>query len=130
MQRSCEATLLHGLTYLMQCTMLLLCSKAIEFHFLLHQETMEDPKVKQHLKVLFLSTTLPGQSQSIYSFQTSTFIDLRSNLLCLSQLTYKLAKCTLYMANIWFGVNQIYQLSNQLFVQSQINFVRIERRHT
>ena len=40
---------------------------AKEVHFLLHQETMKDPKVKQHLKVLFLSTALPAQSESIYS---------------------------------------------------------------
>jgi hypothetical protein len=33
---------------------------ATEVHFLLHQETMKDPKVKQHLKVLFLSTALPA----------------------------------------------------------------------
>ena len=35
---------------------------ATEVCFLLHQETTEDPKVKQHLKVLFLFIALPAQS--------------------------------------------------------------------
>jgi hypothetical protein len=108
--------------------------KATEVRFLLHQETMEDPKVKQHLKVFFLSTTLLTQSESIYSYisyhintgsisqtmsncasQVSQHV-FHNNLVCLSRLTYKLAKCTHCIANIWSGVNQIHQLFNQLSV--------------
>jgi hypothetical protein len=119
--------------------------KATKVHFLLHQETMEDPKVKQHSKVLFMSTALPSlrvniflpyhinsgsisQTMSNCASQVSQHM-LHSNPVCLSQLTHKLAKCTHCIANIWSGVNQIHQLSNQLYVQSLINFVRIRRRH-
>jgi hypothetical protein len=34
--------------------------------FLLCHEFMADPKLKQHLEVLFLSKTLPAQSESVY----------------------------------------------------------------
>jgi hypothetical protein len=33
--------------------------------FLLCHEVMADPKLKQHLEVIFLSETLPAQSESI-----------------------------------------------------------------
>jgi hypothetical protein len=42
--------------------------KAIEPCFLLHQETMADPKVKKKPKVLFLSTALPAQFASAYPY--------------------------------------------------------------
>jgi hypothetical protein len=34
--------------------------------FLLCHEIMADPKLKQHLEVLFFSATLPSQSESVY----------------------------------------------------------------
>jgi hypothetical protein len=34
--------------------------------FLLYHEIMADPKLKQHPEVLFLSETLPAQSESVY----------------------------------------------------------------
>jgi hypothetical protein len=34
--------------------------------FLLYHEIMADPKLKQHPEVLFLSATLPTQSESVY----------------------------------------------------------------
>ena len=40
--------------------------KATELCFLLHQDTMEDPKVKQQPDVLFRSTALPARSASAY----------------------------------------------------------------
>jgi len=40
--------------------------KAIELCFLLHQETMVDPKVKQQPDVLFQSSALLAQSASTY----------------------------------------------------------------
>jgi hypothetical protein len=50
--------------------------KATEVHFLLHQETMEDNKVKQHLKVFFLSTMLPAQSELIYSCHVISILEV------------------------------------------------------
>jgi len=38
---------------------------AIEFYFLLHQETIPDPTLKQYPKVLFLSIEMPSQSTSV-----------------------------------------------------------------
>ena len=38
---------------------------AIEYYFLLNHEIIVDPKLKQHLDVLFLSITLPAQSKSV-----------------------------------------------------------------
>ena len=35
-------------------------------YFLLCHEIMVDPKLKQHPEVLFLSETLPAQSESVY----------------------------------------------------------------
>ena len=43
---------------------------------LLHKETMEDPKAKQHPKVLFLSTALPAQSESIYSCHIISILEV------------------------------------------------------
>jgi hypothetical protein len=34
--------------------------------FVLYHEIMVDPKLKQHPEVLFLSETLPTQSESVY----------------------------------------------------------------
>jgi hypothetical protein len=34
--------------------------------FLLYHEIMANPKLKQHPEVLFLSATLPAQSESVY----------------------------------------------------------------
>jgi hypothetical protein len=76
-----------------------------------------------------INTGSISQTMSNCASQVSQHM-LRNNLVCLSQLTYKLAKCTHCIENIWSGVNQIHQLSNQLSVQSRINFVRIGRRHT
>jgi hypothetical protein len=39
--------------------------RAILDCFLLCHEVMADPKLKQHLEVLFLSETLPAQSESV-----------------------------------------------------------------
>ena len=36
--------------------------------FLLCHEVMDDPRLKQHPKVLFLSETLPAQSESVYPY--------------------------------------------------------------
>jgi hypothetical protein len=36
--------------------------------FLLYHEVMVDPRLKQHPEVLFLSETLPSQSESIYPY--------------------------------------------------------------
>ena len=40
--------------------------KATKFCFLLHEETMADPKVKQQPDVLFRSTTILAESTSAY----------------------------------------------------------------
>ena len=40
--------------------------RAILDCFLLCHEIIADPKLKQHLEVLFLSETLPAQSASVY----------------------------------------------------------------
>ena len=58
-----EAALLHTLndTYYAYVVF-----KATKLCFLLHQETMADPKVEQQPDVLFQSTTLPSQSASTY----------------------------------------------------------------
>jgi hypothetical protein len=39
--------------------------REILYLFLLYHEFMDDPRMKQHLEVLFLSETLPAQSESI-----------------------------------------------------------------
>ena len=39
---------------------------ATEFYFLLHQETIPDPTLKQYPEVLFLSTELPAQFASVH----------------------------------------------------------------
>jgi hypothetical protein len=36
--------------------------------FLLCHEIMDDPRLKQHSEVLFLSETLPAQSESVYIY--------------------------------------------------------------
>jgi hypothetical protein len=36
--------------------------------FLLFHEVMADPRLKQHPEVLFLSETLPTQSESVYPY--------------------------------------------------------------
>jgi hypothetical protein len=49
--------------------------KATKLCFLLHQETMAEPRVKHLLEVIFLSTALPAQSASTYlSRLRSTFV--------------------------------------------------------
>jgi len=40
--------------------------KATIVCFMLHQKIMEEPKLKKHPEVLFLSITLPAQSESTY----------------------------------------------------------------
>jgi hypothetical protein len=40
--------------------------RAILDCFLLYHEIMVDPRLKQHPEVLFLSETLPTQSESVY----------------------------------------------------------------
>jgi hypothetical protein len=36
--------------------------------FLLSHEVMADPRLKQHPEVIFLSKTLPAQSESVYPY--------------------------------------------------------------
>jgi hypothetical protein len=134
------------MSYLMQCTLLLLCSKPQKFvscytrnHGRYQSEATLEGALSIHcvpypIRVnIFLpyhiNTGSISQTMSNCALQVSQHM-LHNNLVCLCQLTYKLAKCTHCIANIWSGVNHIHQLSNQLFVQSQINFVIIGIRHT
>jgi hypothetical protein len=40
--------------------------------FLLYQEIMVDPKLKQHPEVFFLSETLPAQSELVYPLNVTS----------------------------------------------------------
>jgi hypothetical protein len=40
--------------------------RAMLDYFLLYHDIMDNPKLKQHPEVLFLSETLPAQSASVY----------------------------------------------------------------
>jgi hypothetical protein len=129
----------------MQCTMLLLCSKPQNLfpstpgnHGRSQSEATPEgcsscpcslPNQSQYIPPYHINTGSISQTMSNCASQVSQHM-LHNNPVCLSRLTYKLAKCTHCIENIWYGVNQIHQLSNQLSVQIQINFVRIERRHT
>jgi hypothetical protein len=42
--------------------------EAILYFSLLCHEVMAGPRLKQHLEVLFLSETLPAQSESVYPY--------------------------------------------------------------
>jgi hypothetical protein len=59
MSEACEATFLHTLDAIYSSSMVL---KAIEFCFLLHQETMENFMVENQPDVLLWSTILSAQS--------------------------------------------------------------------
>jgi hypothetical protein len=45
---------------------------ATKVHFLPNQDIISNPKMKQHLKVLFISTTLHAQSESIYPYNLTS----------------------------------------------------------
>ena len=47
--------------------------KATDFCFLLHQEVIPDPMLKQYLEVLFRSTELPTQSASVNQLNLISF---------------------------------------------------------
>jgi hypothetical protein len=72
MQEASEAIMLHDLRHWLQYTLLLLVPSVIEVCFLLIQDIIVDPKLKQHPKVLFLSTSLHAQSESVYPYNPTS----------------------------------------------------------
>jgi hypothetical protein len=107
--------------------------RAILDCFLLCHEVMADPRLKQHPEVLFLSETLPAQSESSITIQSEVMISnitetiiqhtlkVSHHMLC----SYKVNTSGLYQiltqgvhnkAYIWPGIRQIHQRTNNLSI--------------